>query len=230
MKKFDFLVLFCVVVVFIPFFTSNEIYNFYVTFNKDYPLIISFIKFAILATFGEALGLRIKTGQYNQKGFGLLPRAIVWGFIGITISIAFKIFYVGVPAFLEDIGLSNMSQVMKGPFTFKKLLGAFSISVAINIIYAPVMMTFHKITDTHIINNKGTLKGFFSKVNFEEIICNLNWKVQWNFVFLKTIPFFWIPAHTITFVLPPEYQVLSAALLSIVLGVILAIAAQKSKK
>ena len=64
-------------------------------------------------------------------------------------------------------------------------------------------------------------------MNFGKIISELNWNVQWNFVFKKTIPFFWIPAHTITFILPGEFQVLFAALLGIALGLILSIAALK---
>ena len=55
----------------------------------------------------------------------------------------------------------------------------------------------------------------------------MNWRVQWNFVFKKTIPFFWYPAHTITFLLPEETRVLFAALLGVALGVILAVAARK---
>jgi hypothetical protein len=51
--------------------------------------------------------------------------------------------------------------------------------------------------------------------------------VQWNFVLKKTIPFFWIPAHTITFLMPADFRVLFAALLGIVLGVILAVANMK---
>jgi len=57
----------------------------------------------------------------------------------------------------------------------------------------------------------------------------INWNIQWHFVFKKTIPFFWIPAHTITFLLPADFQVLFAALLSVMLGLILAIASLKSK-
>ena len=56
---------------------------------------------------------------------------------------------------------------------------------------------------------------------------NLNWKVQWGFVFKKTLPLFWFPAHTITFLLPGEMRVLFAALLGVLLGVILSIAARK---
>ncbi|MCK4814060.1 MAG: Mpv17/PMP22 family protein, partial [Candidatus Marinimicrobia bacterium] len=57
----------------------------------------------------------------------------------------------------------------------------------------------------------------------------LDWSVQWNFVFKRTIPFFWIPAHTITFLISSEYRIVFAALLGIILGIILSIAAQKSK-
>jgi len=52
--------------------------------------------------------------------------------------------------------------------------------------------------------------------------------VMWNFIFKKTIPFFWIPAHTITFLLPAEFRVLFAAVLGIALGLILAIGSQKA--
>jgi hypothetical protein len=86
------------------------------------------------------------------------------------------------------------------------------------------MMTFHKITDTHILATGGTLSGLLKPIPFSKILAGLNWNVQWNFVFKKTIPFFWIPAHTITFLMPADFRVLFAALLGIVLGVILALA------
>jgi hypothetical protein len=105
------------------------------------------------------------------------------------------------------------------------VLVSFSISTALNLFYAPVMMTFHKITDMHILENGGTLRGFFSPLDFARIFKEINWKVQWNFVFKRTIPLFWIPAQTITFLLPEEFRVLFAAFLGIVLGVLLAIAA-----
>ena len=77
------------------------------------------------------------------------------------------------------------------------------------------------------MNNGGTLRGLFTPINMGEIMQNLNWKVQWGFVFKKTIPLFWFPAHTITFLLPGEMRVLFAALLGVLLGVILSIAARK---
>ena len=104
---------------------------------------------------------------------------------------------------------------------------ALAISVTMNTIFAPVFMTFHKITDTHILMCGGSIKSLITPIPMTKIITGLNWNVQWNFVFKKTIPFFWYPAHTITFMLPPDMRVLFAALLGIVLGVLLAVAARK---
>ncbi|HBX49485.1 MAG: hypothetical protein A2275_18875 [Bacteroidetes bacterium RIFOXYA12_FULL_35_11] len=234
--KFRDLVFFSfLILLFLPFFIFTDVFNFYDTFNRNHPLITSFIKFAVLATAGECLGLRIKTGNYNHKGFGIIPRAIVWGFLGITIQMAFAVFSSGVPVFLTKTldlpwALHFLDkQTVLSMSIGEQLIVAFSISVSLNLIFAPVMMTFHKITDTHIINNGGTIAGLFKPIKFKEIFKNLNWVVQWNFVFKKTIPFFWIPMHTITFMLAPEYRVLFAALLGIALGVILAVSNQSKK-
>jgi len=230
MKRKDLFFIVIVLIAFSPFFLFQSVYNFYTSFNEAHGIIASFIKFAILATLGECIALRIKEGVYNRKGFGILPRAIVWGFIGITIKIAFIIFSKGTPAVLVYLGVDNASTALQGDLSGVKLLTAFCTSVAMNLIFAPVFMTFHKITDTHIIQNNGTLKGFFTPIQFKKIFVNLDWGVQWNFVFKKTIPFFWIPAHTITFMLPPQWRVLFAAVLGIVLGVLLAVASLKSQK
>ena len=55
-------------------------------------MVMSFVKFGILATLGEMLGLRISAGVYNRKGFGVLPRAVVWGLLGMGINAAMIIF------------------------------------------------------------------------------------------------------------------------------------------
>ncbi len=230
MKKKDLIFIGIVIIFFLPFFLIPEVYDFYTSFNKEHGMIMSFIKFAILATVGESIGLRIKSGVYNEKGFGILPRAIVWGFLGLGIKMSFVIFATGTPNFLVYLGMENAVDVLKGDLGWEKIFVAFCISAAMNLIFAPVFMTFHKITDTHILNNGGTLAGFFKPIKFKEIFPSLNWSVQWGFVFKKTIPFFWIPAHTITFCLPEEWQILFAALLGIVLGVLLSIAAIMGQK
>lgn len=242
MKKNDFLfILLCIVIVFpfIPFGFLSDFQKGYL-YNEQYWLLTSFIKFGILATLGEVIGLRIKSGKYNAPAFGIMPRAIVWGFLGIAIKLAFVVFAVGVPVFLEkSCGLKGVVDAMKLKDIFDasangsagmRLLAAFSISTVMNLFFAPVMMTFHKITDIHIVENGGTLSGFFQPIKFGKIFPSINWFVQWDFVFKRTIPFFWIPAHTITFLLPNEYRVVFAAFLGIALGVILSIASQKGKK
>jgi len=230
MKKNDLFFLIFVLVLFVPFFVSGELYTGYKTTNAAHPFLIGFLKFAILATMGESIGLRLREGVYNKKGFGLLPRAIVWGFLGMTIVMAFKIFSAGAPAFLKALGIEGAAESLVGPISGLRILTAFTISVTLNLIYAPVMMTLHKITDTHIVKNGGTVAGLLKPIKMGDIIAKLDWKVQWNFIFKKTIPFFWIPAHTITFLLPVEFQVLFAALLGIALGVILSLGVLMSKK
>ena len=143
------------------------------------------------------------------------------------INLAFIVFSTGVPAAVGYLGVADPAAIMAGPVTLSKVLLAFGISVTMNSIFAPVFMTFHKITDTHILATGGTLRGLFTPIPMGDILQNLNWRVQWGFVFKKTIPFFWFPAHTITFLLPGEMRVLFAALLGVALGVILAVAARK---
>ena len=227
MRTKDFIFILIVIAVFLPFIISDTLYDWYLTFNAEHGMVMSFLKFSILATMGELLGLRISKGVYYFDGFGVLPRAIVWGILGMGINMAFIVFSTGVPAFMGYMRMDNPTDVMAGALTPEKVLLAFSISVVMNSIFAPVFMTLHKITDTHIMNNGGTLRGLFTPIKMGEIMQNLNWKVQWGFVFKKTIPLFWFPAHTVTFLLPGEMRVLFAALLGVLLGVILSIAARK---
>ena len=228
MKKNDLFAIILFLHVLIPFFIFQEVYDFYKDFNAAHPFIMAFIKFALLATFGEMLGLRIKTGKYNAPGFGLMPRAVVWGFLGMWIALAMGTFKIGIPGFLNQFSLfEGVKESMYGDFSGLKLCGAFCISVMMNTAFAPVFMTLHKITDTHILQNGGKLNALLKPVKIEKIISEINWKVQWGFVFKKTIPLFWIPAHTITFILPNDFQILFAAFCSIILGLILSIASLK---
>lgn len=236
-KKQDILFVACVGLIFLPFFISDEVAGFYRAFNQNHPFLISFIKFAVLSTLGEVIGLRIRTGKYHERGFGILPRAIVWGFLGVAIKMAFIIFGQGAPRILTVLGLEfpfpNPADILSvdffSHFSWLQLLTAFTVSVTMNTFFAPVFMTVHKITDTHILSNGGTLRSIFTPIRFGKIMAGLNWKVQWNFVFKRTIPLFWYPAHTITFLLPAEYRILFAALLGIVLGVLLSVASLKSR-
>lgn len=235
MKKSDIIFILCVIIVLAPFFIpQTRFLEFFNLWTANHPFIMSFFKFAILATAGEMIGLRISKGCYNQKGFGIAPRAIVWGVLGMGICMAMMIFKSGIVNVIgiiaanasDDVpnSIANINNIFKGDLSWGKAGVAFAVSVAMNSIFAPVFMTLHKITDTHILNNGGTLRGFLRPIKMQEIIANLNWKAQWSLVFKKYIPLFWFPAHTITFLLPANLQVLFAALLGVVLGVMLSIA------
>ena len=78
------------------------------------------------------------------------------------------------------------------------------------------MMGFHKMTDTW-------LAPMPSRRSLAQAAAAVDWEGFISFTLLKTIPFFWIPAHTITFLLPDEYRTAMAALLSVALGVILSL-------
>lgn len=118
MKKQDFLFIFVLVIIFLPFFVSESIYNWYKSFNAAHGMVMSFVKFGILATLGEMLGLRISAGVYNRKGFGVLPRAVVWGLLGMGINAAMIIFSKGVPQFMEYMGMANAPKMFKTQFIF----------------------------------------------------------------------------------------------------------------
>lgn len=235
MKRSDFITALVVILILLPFSISPPFLDFYRNFNAEHAYLASFIKFAILATFGESIGLRIRTGNYFQKGYGFIPRSIVWGCLGISIKMAFVIFGEGAPVMLKTMGVifptSEPAGILRETgFSWLKLLSAFAASATLNLFFAPVFMTFHKIMDFHILQNRGTLKGFFSPIKFRKHFMELDWSMQWNFVFKKTIPLFWIPAQTLNFMLPEEYRILFAAFLSIVLGVLLSVASLSSKK
>jgi len=224
MKKQDLVLLLILILLFLPFFISEDIYLAYKQFNADHAYIMSFIKFAVLATYGEVIGSRIRTGNYNLRGFGLLPRAVIWGFLGLTIKAAFTIFSTGAPVIISYLGLQDTQSVLSSSISGYKFLIAFSISLTLNLTFSPVLMTFHKITDLHIIKHNGSLSCFIHPINFGKTLREIDWDMHWGFILKKSIPFFWIPAHTITFLLPVDFQILFAALLGIALGIILAFA------
>ena len=211
MKRTDLLALLFVGTI-ISIFIFPESRTYYNAAYVKVPILLSFIKFALLATFGEMLILRLFTGSYNNSKFGLIPKTIVWGFLGISLYFAFTIFYGGVTWLIfkgghaESIGM--------------KLLHAFSISFFMNIFYAPILMLTHHISDRFIANNNGSFP--IRKFRTMTLLQQIDWDKMWGFVIKKTIPLFWIPVHTITFLLPEQYRILIAAVLSIVLGLFLA--------
>ena len=183
---------------------------------------MGFVKFAVLATIGELVAIRIVAGHWRTPS-GVVYRALVWGILGMAIVLMFEEFSSGTASVISK-GL-----IYTGVGALQPVLKAFYISAIMNLAFAPTFMAFHRFTDTAIdmVCGEGRKLG---DITVAEVTGRIDWQGFVSFVVLKTIPFFWIPAHTITFLLPPEYRILAAASLSIALGAILAYAKRKNKQ
>lgn len=217
MRKGDFVwagVLLIAVFILVSPFTSGA----FVAATKAHPYIMGFIKVSILATMGELMACRITTGRYRKLP-GLLYKFIVWGFLGMCFALVFDIFAAGVANSMK----TGLLPSLPADSPFAGLLGAFFTSTFTNLIFAPTFMLLHRITDTYIDLGGGKIGGI-TKVKLSDVTGKIDWQGFMSFVLFKTIPIFWIPAHTVTFMLPSEYRVVMAAFLSIALGGILAFA------
>jgi hypothetical protein len=191
--------------------------DLFIGFTSAHTYLGGFIKFAILATLGELLAIRIVTGGWTMpKGVGY--RMVVWGFLGMAIVLVFTIYSSGVGSAMERVLLPGQDSA---------LAFAFLTSTIMNLTFGPVMMVFHRITDTYIdLRYRGNLQ----RIRLADVMETIDWRGFYSFVLCKTIPLFWIPAHTITFLVAPEYRVLLAAALSVALGLILAFSKKKGSK
>lgn len=212
MKKGDFIwigaLILLVVILIVP--TTRDIFT---SLTNSYPYIGGFIKFGILATMGELLGIRITIGEWKCPN-GLVFRILIWGIIGAIVTLSLPIFSSGVKV-AQETG--------KLPFENSIILHAFLTSTIMNILQSPAIFLFHKCTDTYI-NEKYRKNG--GTVRLRDVSEKIDWYMYLSFTLLKTIPLFWIPCHTVVFLLPQQYQVIAAAIASIALGFILAIASK----
>jgi hypothetical protein len=184
---------------------------------RAHPYVMGFVKVSVLATMGELLARRIVQREWSKPA-GLVYRFILWGLFGMSFALVFDLFASGTA---EAIKKGLLPVFENG--ILRKLSQAFWTSVMLNLIFAPTFMSMHRIVEGMIEEGKGRLKAMAS-CSPVSIAGKTDWADFLDFVVLKSIPFFWIPAHTVTFMLPAEYRVLCAAYLAIVLGAILAFA------
>lgn len=172
--------------------------------------VLSFIKFAILATLGEIIASSIRAKKLTIP-HSIGYRMLIWGVLGVWIAFMMGLFAKGVGALLSPYS----SGFLHSRFAF-----AFLTSLIMNSSFGPVFMVLHKHTDTYLDirhenpDAKISLKLICSKIDYYAYIKN---------VLIGTVPTFWLPAHTITFLLPENFRVFFAALLSICLGIILSL-------
>ncbi|AIO18563.1 hypothetical protein KQ51_00683 [Candidatus Izimaplasma bacterium HR1] len=186
-------------VIFVFVFTRS----FFLGFVDEYKIIGGFVKFFFLASIGDFIGLRLKQ-SFWQVPKKIFFKATIWGLIGSVIVLVFTIFNTGV-----------IELQAKGILPFEDVLFATALftSIFMNVIFAPTMMAFHRVSDQYLNGSD----------SIESAVKEVNWVHFYKIVLLRTLPLFWIPAHTITFMLPFEYRVIFAAVLGIALGLLLSL-------
>ncbi|WP_422360004.1 hypothetical protein [Reichenbachiella sp.] len=177
----------------------------YLDFVKNYPLLSSAMQIGVLGTMGELLAVRIRMKRwyfFGPRPMKLLLKAVIWAFLGITFKYAFTGFFAYMDAIILKGWWFNLE---KGSFLY-----ALSVSFFANIIYGPVFVTFHRFTD--------------NKIEGKEMDWESLQKAWWSLVW------FWIPAMTTVFILPPHLRIGLLSLWNIVLGAMLGYFAVKSQK
>jgi hypothetical protein len=181
--------------------------------TQSHPYWMGFAKFSILASLGELLAIRLAGGEWAVPT-GMVYRTFVWGCIGFGLVAIFPVFSNGVTAGLQ-------SGLLPGGQFGSPLVRAIWTSALLNLASGPGLMCTHRILDTYLDLAGGRLLNL-SSVRLSQVIAHIDWPNLIEVVCIKMQLFFWIPAHTVTFLLPPEYRVLCAASLSFAMGVILA--------
>lgn len=156
------------------------------------PILSAVIQFAVLGTLGDSVAFwLVKRKIFLPYNLKTLILKIVEWSI---LAIMIKYAFIGFHGFVEALINNGYLPRMDG------IAKSFAISTSMNLQFGPFLVIIHRLMDNLIAgkqNWKNLDKGFYS----------LLW--------------FWIPAHTITFILPKEFQIGLAALWSLALGIIL---------
>ena len=204
---------FFALVLIIP--ASREVFK---SLSSSHPYIMGFLKFGLLASCGEIFALRIKRKSWAFPNYFHF-RVLIWGAIGIAITFMMKVYTYGVVGMMEH----GLLPALKNTESFwNSLLRAFFTAAVMNLTFGPTFMAVHKCSDRVLDMIK-----IKEKVCIESVIGSINWSAFVRFTLIKTVPLFWIPAHTVTFLLPEAYQVVLAAFLSVALGIILSFGTKK---
>lgn len=193
----------------------------FITFTSAHAYIGGFFKFFMLASMGDMLGYRILNGAWKFPQ-GFLYKAIVWGILGMMITLVFTVFFVGTQGAMA---------IGRLPFAGSQFALAFFGSLIMNTTFGPMLYIYHKFGDLLVDmvyeKRKGTLEG---NITVTAMVQRIDWHTLVTFSWLKTCLLIWVPLHTIVFLLPMEYRVLVSAFLSILLGILIALSKKSAVK
>jgi hypothetical protein len=174
--------------------------NWYVETVKAYPIITAMIQFAILGTLGDMISKWV-----IQKRIFLpftYKTLILKMLEWAFLAVCIKYAFVGFNYFVQGLVEKNLLPELN------YFWEAFAISLSMNLQFGPFLVIMHRLLDNLIAKEKNW-------ANLDKGMYSLLW--------------FWLPAHTITFMLPKPFQIGLAALWSVVLGLILGYYNSKKK-
>ncbi len=151
------------------------------------------VQFAALGTLGEAAAvcLRARRFFFPFTARAVLLKALGWSALAVCTKYAFA----GFTAFVAGLSAKGLLPGEPGPFAF-----AFSVSLSMNLQFGPFLVIVHRLIDNAI-------DGRRNWAAIDKALLSLLW--------------FWVPAHTVTFMLPEDFRIGLAAVWSLALGIIL---------
>jgi hypothetical protein len=166
----------------------------YLNWVKAYPMLSAMIQFAILGTLGELISKWIQQKNFRYP-FTFIQT--IWKMlVWAALGVAIKYAFKGFTGFVEYLQSHEMLPQLNG---FGK---ALAISVSMNLQFGLFLVLIHRLLD-NIGDGKMNWKGIHKSM------LSLLW--------------FWIPAHTVTFMQAEDLRIGLAALWSLALGLILGI-------
>ncbi len=166
----------------------------YIKWVQAYPLISAMIQFAILGTLGELISKWIIRKSFRYPfSLGLTLWKML---VWALLGVAIKYAFQGFTGFVEHLEAQDYLPRLG------KLEKALAISVFMNLQFGLFLVLIHRLLD-----NLGERKQ--------------NWKGIHKS--MLALLWFWIPAHTVTFMQAPDLRIGLAALWSLALGLILGI-------
>ncbi|MCB1224013.1 MAG: hypothetical protein KDK21_08795, partial [Mesotoga sp.] len=107
--------------------------------------------------------------------------------------------FIGYQGFVSALVING---VLPSFFVENLLLNAFARSLSMNLQFGVFLVLFHRLLDNLVLQT-------VNWKNMDKALISLIW--------------FWIPAHTLTFALPKDFQIGLAALWSFMLGLLLSL-------
>ncbi len=165
----------------------------YAALVRQHPLLSAIVQFAVLGTLGEAAAAWMR----ERRFFSPFPprvallKALGWAALAVCIKYAFA----GFTAFVAGLSAKGLLPAQLGLFAF-----AFAVSLSMNLQFGPFLVIVHRLIDNAI-------DGRRNWTGIDRALLSLLW--------------FWVPAHTVTFMLPEDFRIGLAAVWSLALGIIL---------